>query len=384
MTKPASISRRAILKGAAAAGGAVLGAPMINLGRYRLFAQSQGEYSARTIELIGRSLVIDTLGVFTVNGEKGWVRDPGSITAQELEEFRESGINVMHNASGVPTYESALRFIAGWGGFILQHDDYFFRVSDVRDLDREKDSGRIGIIMGIQNAGHFRTVDDVNLFHGLGQRISQLTYNTRNRVGNGCFERRDGGLSDYGVAVVERMNEVGMAVDVAHCGDQTTLDAFEVSSKPVLITHSNARALAPKQMRCKTDEAIRAMARAGSIIGLTGVRMFVRDTEPTTIEHVLDHFDHVAKLVGVEHIAVGSDMDLHGYDAGSEEEHKRLLENLHPKYGVREKLDIDGIDHPKRMYDLTEGLIRRGYSDSDIEGILGGHMKRVLGEIWKS
>jgi membrane dipeptidase len=225
-------------------------------------------------------------------------------------------------------------------------------------------------------------VDDVDFFYGLGQRISQLTYNTRNRVGNGCFERRDGGLSDYGVEVVERMNEVGMAIDVSHCGDQTTLDAFEVSSKPVLITHSNARSLAPKQMRCKTDEALRAMARAGSIIGLTGVRMFVRDTEPTTIEHVLDHFDHVAKLVGVEHIAVGSDMDLHGYDATSEEAHKQLRQNLHPKYGVRAKLDIEGIDHPKRMYDLTEGLIRRRYSDSDIEGILGGHMKRVLGEIW--
>ncbi len=97
---------------------------------------------------------------------------------------------------------------------------------------------------------------------------------------------------------------------------------------------------------------------------------------------MLDHFDYVARLVGVEHVAVGSDMDLHGYDAVTEEEHAELRAALHPKYGVREKIDIEGVDHPKRMYDLTEGLIRRGYSDSDIEGILGGHAKRVLEQVW--
>ena len=134
-------------------------------------------------------------------------------------------------------------------------------------------------------------------------------------IGNGSTERRDGGLSDFGVAIVERMNRAGMAVDVSHCGDRTTLDAFEVSKKPVLITHSNCRVLVNGHPRCKTDEAIRKCAAQGGVMGITGVRMFVKADEPTTVENVLDHFDHVKKLVGSEFLGVGSDIDLFGYDA---------------------------------------------------------------------
>ena len=117
-------------------------------------------------------------------------------------------------------------------------------------------------------------------------------------------------------------------------------------------------------------------------MGITGVRMFVRAEEPTTIEHVLDHFDHVAKLVGVEHLGLGSDMDLDGYDDLPAEENKRLRASYKDSYGFREKIDIEGLDHPKRVFDLTEGLIRRKYNDRDIELILGGNFKRVLAQIW--
>jgi len=182
---------------------------------------------------------------------------------------------------------------------------------------------------------------------------------TRNLIGNGATERRDDGISDFGVAIIERMNKVGMAVDVSHCGDRTTLDAFEVSKKPVLITHSNCRALAPGHPRCKTDEAIRKMAASGGVMGITSVRMFVKNDEPTTIEHFLDHFDHVKKLVGVEHLGVGSDIDLDGYDDMPAEENRRLRAGYKGSYGFREKIDIEGIDHPKRMLDRTGGFNRR-------------------------
>ena len=100
------------------------------------------------------------------------------------------------------------------------------------DLARVKRSGKIGVLLGLQDSEHFRRPEDVDFFHGLGQRVSQLTYNTRNMIGNGSTERRDDGISDFGVAIIERMNRVGMAVDVSHCGDRTTLDAFELSKKP--------------------------------------------------------------------------------------------------------------------------------------------------------
>ena len=188
--------------------------------------------------------------------------------------------------------------------------------------------------------------------------------------------------SDLGVAIVERMNKVGMAVDVSHCGDRTSLDALEVSTKPVLVTHSNVRALNPNHPRCKPDDVIRAVGKAGSVMGITGVRNFVKGSEPTTVEDVLDQFDYVRKLIGAEHLGVGSDIDLDGYDKMPPDEYKRLKAGYKGSYAFRDKIDIEGLDHPKRMYDLTEGLIRRKYSDPEISGVLGGNFQRVLGVIW--
>ena len=360
-------------------------APMVNRGRYRLSAQATQAYSARAIELVGRATVIDMLSPFSI-GSRPWLRDPESFTAADLQRFRDSGINVFHIATGVggtDPYLAVLQFIAAWNGFLAHHHDTMMRIDSPASLDAVKRAGKIGVLLGIQNSAHFRTPDDVDLFHALGQRVSQLTYNARNLIGNGSTERRDEGISDFGVTIVERMNKVGMAVDVSHCGDRTTLDAFEISKRPVLITHSNCRALVPNHPRVKTDEAIRKMAASGGVMGITSVRMFVKADEPTTIEHMLDHYDHVAKLVGVEHLGVGSDIDLDGYDDMPSEENRQMRAAYKGSYGFRQKIDIEGVDHPRRMFDLTEGLIRRKYSDSQIEGILGGNFKRVLAGLWK-
>jgi membrane dipeptidase len=178
------------------------------------------------------------------------------------------------------------------------------------------------------------------------------------------------------------MNKVGMAVDVSHCGDRTSLDAFEVSKKAVLVTHSNVRALNPGHPRCKPDEVIRAVGKAGSVMGITGVRNFVKGSEPTTVEDVIENFDYVKKMIGSEHLGVGSDIDLDGYDDMPPDEYKQLKAGYKGSYAFRDKIDIEGIDHPKRMYDLTEGLIRRKYSDAEITGILGGNFARVLSTSW--
>lgn len=327
------------------------------------------------------------LGPLTLDFNKSsrWFADPESFTTSDLQPYKESGINIFHPAIGLGgpnAYEDALRFFAFWNGFIANQDETFMRVDSAADFARVKPSGKIGILLGLQNSEQFRKPDDVDFFHSLGQRVSQLTYNSRNLIGNGSTERRDEGISDFGVAIIERMNKVGMAVDVSHCGDRTTLDAFEFSKKPVLITHSNCRALVPGHPRLKTDEAIKKVGETGSVMGITGVRMFVKADEPTTIENVLDHFDYVRKLIGPEHLGVGSDMDLYGYDAMPAELNKKLRASYKGSYGFREKIDIEGLNHPKRIFDLTEGLIRRKYGDRDIQSILGGNFARVLSEIW--
>jgi membrane dipeptidase len=214
--------------------------------------------------------------------------------------FKDSGINVFHIGVGIggpEAYLETLKFFASWNGFIANHTDHFMRIDSAGDLERVKRSGKIGVLLGLQNSEQFRTPADVNFFYGIGQRVSQLTYNARNMLGNGSTERRDEGISDFGAAIIGRMNSVGMAVDVSHCGDRTTLDAFEISKTGA--DHPSgivAPGLRPSALQ--TDEAIKKMGAAGSVMGITGVRMFVKADEPTTIEHVLDHFDHVASLSG--------------------------------------------------------------------------------------
>ncbi len=385
--KETRISRRGMLKLAGVAGAAVIGAPMLNFGRFRVFAGTGEEYSARAIDLIQQATVMDMLSILTLdfNKQDKWFTDPESFTEADFEPFRESGINVIHPAigmGGMQSYDNVLQFFAYWNAFIADHDRTFMRVDSPADLDRVKSSGKLGVILGLQNSDHFRRPSDVAFFRGLGQRVSQLTYNSRNFIGNGSTERHDEGISDFGAAIIEQMNKVGMAVDVSHCGDQTTLDAFDISKKPVLITHSNCRVLAGGHPRTKPDEAIKKVGAAGSVMGITGVRMFVKAEEPTTIEDALNHFDHVRDLIGPEHLGIGSDIDLYGYDKMPPELNKQLRAGYKGSYAFREKIDIEGLDHPKRMFDLTEGLIRRKYTDNDIKGILGENFKRVLKQIW--
>jgi len=387
MTTGNKISRRELLRSASIAAAGVIAAPMINRGRFQLFANSPIEYSARAIDLVKRSTVMDMLSVMTLDFGKQdkWMANPELFTAADFQPFRDSGINVIHPAIGMGgfnSYDSVLKFFASWNGFLAGQDELFMRIDSPGDLDRVKKSGKLGVILGLQNSDQFRNPNDVDFFYALGQRVSQLTYNSRNFIGNGSTERQDEGISDFGAAIIERMNKVGMAVDVSHCGDKTTLDAFEISKKPVLITHSNCRVLANGHPRDKSDEAIKKVGAAGSVMGITAVRMFVKADEPTTIENVLDHFDHVKKLIGPDHIGVGSDIDLYGYDKMPPELNKQLRASYKGSYGFREKIDVEGLDHPKRMFDLTEGLIRRKYTDAEIEGILGGNFKRVLSQIW--
>ncbi len=367
-------------------------APAILRGRYRVFAGA--EYSDRAIRLMHESVVVDLLNQFQFEDFaikppkiEQWLGDPGTFTSDDVARYRDSGITCLALGAGAQNYEQGLRFFADWNSFLAGYSDWLTRIGNVSDFARAKKAGKTGVMITMQDSLHFRGPDDVKTFFGLGQRIGQLTYNFNNRIGSGFLENRDGGLSVFGLSIMERMQQVGMAVDVSHCGDQTTLDALAAAKKPVIFTHGNARALLPGHLRCKTDEAIQKMAKTGGVMGISFIRFMVRDKEPVTIEHVLDHVDYVAKLVGIEHVAVGSDLDIvgnpnpvhgGGFDPRTQPNFSRYQYHEAPDGSIT----IKGLDHPKRMFDLTDGLIRRGYSDADITGILGGNAVRVLGTIW--
>jgi len=365
------MDRRQFLRTTVLAGAGVLCAPMINRGRFRLFADEGTEISARAVELVGRSLVIDMLGLLTLdwNALWDWQSAPKDFSENDLRRLRGSGVDVFHPAvepNQPDAHASCLEWLGGWNRLLQGRPDAFVRIDTAADLARAKALKKVGLLLGFQNSDHFRTAADVALFHGLGQRVSQLTYNARNRIGSGC-QAEKGGLTAFGAEVVAAMNRAGMAVDISHCGDRTSLETVAASRKPVLITHSNCRALVAHP-RCKPDEVIRKVAECGGVMGITIIPAFVRQGQSARLDDVLDHFSHVARLVGIEHVGLGSDADIDAVDPRTRQ--------------VRPRYRVQGLRLARRVFELTDGLLRRGFGDSAIEGVLGGNFQRALTEIW--
>jgi membrane dipeptidase len=372
------VARRRFVQAVAGAAAALAFPPL----KVAQAAEKPRAYPKKVVDLVERSLVIDMLAPLKLDFLP--TAYSGRLTEAEAAMFRSSGVTAFHNSVGVggaSAYDDALQFLAAWSGFAGRSSDVMSLVGRIEDLDTAKSQRKIAVIMGLQNADEFREPKDVQAFYELGLRCAQLTYNEQNLIGSGSTDRIDGGISEYGVKIVEAMNAAGMLIDVSHSGDRTTLDAIELSPKPIAFTHSNCRAL-NNHPRLKTDEAIVKLAKKGGVMGITGVRNFVKDREPTTVEDIVDHIDHVVKLVGIEHVGIGTDSDLKGYDQMPPDQYKQLKAGYKSSYAFRDKIDTDGFNHPRRIFDLTEALVRRGYSDSNVQAILGGNFRRLLAATW--
>jgi membrane dipeptidase len=220
-----------------------------------------------------------------------------------------------------------------------------------------------------------------------GTRWIQLTYNSRNLLGDGCTERTNAGLSDFGVEVVERMNDLGIMVDLSHCGRQTTLDAILFSDPGPCFTHTMCEALYPSHPRAKTDEEIRAMAGKGGVMGVVALGYLV-GPDPggqTTIETYIDHIDHVVNIAGIDHVGLASDFVIKGISSSATREswYEPRLESFKPSYQVRCPPWIPELDSPDRFRSVALILNQRGYSSGDIEKILGLNWLRYYKEVLK-
>ena len=226
----------------------------------------------------------------------------------------------------------------------------------------------------------------IRTFFQLGCRMMHITYNRRNPIGDGCAEPANGGLSDFGRAVVQEMNRVGVMVDVAHTGWQTCLDAAEVSDRPILSSHSAAGAL-NEHHRCKPDDVMRAIADTGGLLGITNVPAFLGGSGD--ISAMLDHIDYVAREFGVEHVSIGTDAPYVSSAAAAQE--RKIPSRRAGRRGWEALwLPDDPIFAPEWHRDhqrlsmawtnwpmFTIGLVQRGYSDDDIRKIIGGNLLRV-------
>lgn len=284
------------------------------------------------------------------------------------------------------------------------HDDRFVVARSVRDVRDAADGGRVAVLLGFQDTMPVapptrELMEDgtefLRAFAETGVRIIQLTYNNLNYVGAGACERADPGLSHFGRALIDEMNERGVLVDLSHCGDRTTTEAIEYSDAPVAITHAGAREIAPLYGRNKTDEQLRLLAENGGVVGVTLFPPLVKcdpdtyDTLEATVHDVLDHIDHVVSVAGVDHVGFGTDVNDHALDSGRTPETSALrhFRRDHPEVygrGPEEVYDPypQGLDRHTKMGNLTRGLVERGYSDEEVEKILGGNFLRVFEEAW--
>ncbi len=280
--------------------------------------------------------------------------------------------------------QTAIDALVEWRERIAANPDKLMLALQAQDFTRAKASGRTAVLMNFQNATMLEgEVANVDALHALGMRSVQLTYNFRNLVGDGCLERTNAGLSDFGLEVVERLNEVGVLIDLSHCGPQTTQDGIEFSKKPVGITHTMCAALRPHP-RAKSDAHIRACAEKGGVVGMIALGYFV-GPDPggdTTIENYADHIEHAVNIAGIEHVGISTDFPPQGISpwATYENWYAPRTKYFKPSYELRWPPWIPELDTPDRYRNLLAVLTRRGWSGHDMERLLGLNWMRLFSD----
>jgi membrane dipeptidase len=268
----------------------------------------------------------------------------------------------------------------------IAHQDFVIRAERVEDIRRAKANGQVAFIPSLEAATPIENeVDRLDILYGLGIRSSGIAYSEANTLGSGLRETRDGGLTEFGRQAVRRMNRLGIAIDVSHSGDQTSLDTIDVSEQPIFITHAGARALW-NTPRMKPDEVLRACAAKGGVIGIEAApHTTLTARHPRhSIESVMEHFEYVANLVGIDHVAFGPDtlfgdhVALHHAFAG-----QLSIARVHGQQPIEHVPFVDGLENPAEAFpNIARWLVSHGYTDADIAKALGGNVLRVLEQVW--
>lgn len=316
-------------------------------------------------------------------------------SSQMIENARVSGITAVNvtlsggGAIGAQAFESTVRNLSFMERELDAHADVLLAIRSVADIARAKETKRVGLIAGFQDTTMLETdLSRLTLFHDLGVRIVQLTYNVRNVVGDGCLEPGNAGLSSFGKQVVARMNELGMLVDTSHCGRRTTLEAIAVSTKPIAATHSGCAALNDVP-RNKTDEQLRALAAKGGVIGIYTMP-FLRAVGQPTADDFVRHVEHAIDVCGEDHVGIGTDNSITPLDLTPEfrGDHAGFVRERR-RQGIGAPGEDENVfnyvpefNTPRRMERMAEALAARGHTPARIEKVLGLNWLRLFRETW--
>lgn len=299
-----------------------------------------------------------------------------------FEAMRRGGLTAANCTCSVwEGFRDTMDNLARWKGWFEKHSDILLQVRETADIERAKAEGRTGIVLGWQNtSGIEDRIDYLRLFKDLGVRIMQLTYNTQNLAGSGCYESRDSGLSDFGREVVEAMNRLGILIDLSHVGPQTSEDAIRHSKKPVAYTHCLPSGL-KAHPRNKSDEQLKFIAEHGGFVGVTMFAPFLRRGADSTVDDYVEAIDYVINLVGENKVGIGTD-----FVQGHGPEFMRWI--THDKGYARKLVEFGAATTPAGMRglsdypNLTAAMERAGWSESRIRKVLGENWVGFLKEVW--
>lgn len=340
------------------------------------------------------AIVIDGLG-----GPGSPTMQPGEqLGGAHLKDVRDSGLTaVLITLGPVGTtapdtaYKELVRDLLDADRSIERHPDTFARVRTVADITAAKKARRTGLIYGVQDGVAFETdLDLLADLYQLGLRVVQPTYNRRNLIGDGCMEPANAGLSRIGIEAIERLNSLGILVDLSHCGRQTSADAIRVSKQPVAFTHTGAAAVADHP-RHRTDAELRAVAEKGGVSGVFFMPYLNGGKQPTAAD-IIRHLEHMIDVAGEDHVSIGTDgtvspaiLDQKYKDAFAANTRERREKGIAAPGETEDGyLFASDLNTPRRFETLGQMLADRGHSATRIEKILGRNLLRVFSDVWRS
>jgi membrane dipeptidase len=310
---------------------------------------------------------------------------------QHFDLYRKGGCTAIAptvgGSGGSPGAGGTLAELGRWHTLLRERDDLLL-VRRAGDVEQAKREGRLGLVLHFQGTDPIENdLDLVEAYKALGVGIIQLTYNVKNRVGDGCEERTDAGLSRFGLRLIERMNKARVIVDCSHTGYRTTLDAIHASSAPVVFSHANAYAVHPSPRNIKDDQA-KAVAATGGLVGIVGYPAFVAATPRPTLDQMLDHAAYYADLIGTDHIGIGVDFFTGQRGIVDDATARRMYDQLRAAgrwsdgYPPPPYYYPQGLETPDKFANLTAALLKRGFSESDTRKILGENWVRIYRAVW--
>jgi membrane dipeptidase len=338
----------------------------------------------RAARLHERAIIVDALG---------WalIERPSAIIdgRDQIDRAVDAGVTASNQylaSYHLDDFDAAIHKFWRYYGLAEVRSDRTMIVESLSDILQAKAERKLGLIMGFQGASPIE--DDVaylTIFKKLGLRIMGIAYDQRNLLGYGCREPEDRGLTAFGINAIKEANRLGILIDGSHTGVKTSIDAMKVSSKPVVFTHSNVRALTEHQ-RNLTDEQIDLIGECNGVIGISTHSTFVRRQPGVrpSLDDLIDHIEYIIKRIGVDHVGVGTDMvnvETLAEKVSSVTFTRIVAPGFHTDAGGGGRF-VEDFDSVEGFSNLTRGLIRRGYSDEDILKILGGNWLRVFRDVW--